>query len=112
MQGPLLRHPSIALHCQAASLRTIWEEEIHVLNSPFMLDAGCIMPPQVLRSRYIDRKKLAALLNTLYKKGDFSITLKLDNWIIDIPEPLTQVGLTIQYDTPFLTALLGANRFM
>lgn len=34
------------------------------------------MPAQVLRSRYIDRKKLAALLNTLYEKNDFSITVR------------------------------------
>ena len=34
------------------------------------------MPPQVLRTRYIDRKKLAALLNALYKKDEFSITVR------------------------------------
>ena len=33
-----------------------------------------MMPLQVLRSRYIDRKKLAALLNTLYP----------DNFIIEV----------------------------
>jgi hypothetical protein len=34
------------------------------------------MPPQVLRSRYIDRKKLSALLHSLYKKEEFSITVR------------------------------------
>lgn len=76
----------------------------NVLDLLSIFHTACIMPAQVLRSRYIDRKKLTALLNTLYKKSDFSITLKLDNWIVNIPAPLTQVSLTTQDLFAFLTA--------
>ncbi|KAL9612391.1 MAG: hypothetical protein Q9167_003031 [Letrouitia subvulpina] len=62
------------------------------------------MPSQVLRSRYIDRKKLVTLLNGLYEKAEFSITLRLDNWIIDIPKPLTEVD-------PISDAITGDDRF-
>lgn len=49
----------------------------NVLDLLSIFHTACIMPAQVLRSRYIDRKKLTALLNTLYKKSDFSITVRI-----------------------------------
>jgi len=51
-------------------------EELDALDLLSVFDTGCRMPTQVLRSRYIDRKKLAALLNALYKKEECSITAR------------------------------------
>lgn len=83
------------------------------------------MPAQVFRSRYIDRRKLAALLNSLYRKEDFSITARVLRFrtYIEADEDVVEAGqldhpgarashsglLTSRDATPCLIALLGAN---
>ena len=50
--------------------------DIHHFTHLYVFDTERLMPPQVLSTKYIDRKKLAALLNTLYSQSEYSITVR------------------------------------
>lgn len=48
---------------------------------------------QIIEDRYVDRRRLQALLARKFLPGTYSITWKLNRWIINAPEALTDSEL-------------------
>jgi hypothetical protein len=64
--------------------------------------------PQVFSARYLDRSRLESLLTSLHGPDNFSVHLRLDNWVVFAPARLTAVGSgKLIHDEP---VLIGVSR--